>query len=263
MRLYWEVARRGFRRFATYRGATVAGLFTNTVFGFMMGYVFLALHRGRPVVGGWDVADTLTYNWVAQGMLMVIQVWGWFEIALSIRSGDVVTDLYRPIDYQFYWLAQDLGRAAYHAVFRGIPPFLLGSLVFELRVPENPLTWLAFATSVGLAVCVSFALRFMLNLAAFWVLDYRGVFGIASSVVLVFSGFVIPLPFFPDWAHQLSRMLPFSALVQVPVDVFLERHGPPGVLALLGFQALWSAVLLAAGRAVLGAATKRVVVQGG
>ncbi|MBV9255191.1 MAG: ABC transporter permease, partial [Actinobacteria bacterium] len=33
MRLYWEVARRGFRRYATYRAATVAGVFTNSVFG--------------------------------------------------------------------------------------------------------------------------------------------------------------------------------------------------------------------------------------
>ena len=64
MRLYWEVAVRGFRRYATYRGATFAGVFTNSVFGFMMAYVFIALHHGRPVIAGWTISDTLTYNWI-------------------------------------------------------------------------------------------------------------------------------------------------------------------------------------------------------
>ena len=43
MRLYWEVSRRGYRRFATYRAATLAGIFTNTAFGFMRAYVLVAL----------------------------------------------------------------------------------------------------------------------------------------------------------------------------------------------------------------------------
>lgn len=42
MRLYTEVARRSFRRYAAYRGATVAGIFTNTVFGFIKAYVLIA-----------------------------------------------------------------------------------------------------------------------------------------------------------------------------------------------------------------------------
>jgi len=46
--VYWELARVGYRRYATYRGATIAGVFTNTVFGFLRAYVLIALsRRGR------------------------------------------------------------------------------------------------------------------------------------------------------------------------------------------------------------------------
>ena len=41
MRAYWEIAVSGYRRYATYRGATLAGAFTNCVFGLMRGYVLL------------------------------------------------------------------------------------------------------------------------------------------------------------------------------------------------------------------------------
>ena len=260
MRLYWEVARRGFRRYATYRGATFAGVFTNSIFGFMMAYVFIALHRGRPVIAGWNVSDTLTYNWIAQGLLMVVNVWGWSEISLRVRTGDIVTDFSRPYDFQLYWLAQDQGRAFFHLLFRGIPPFVVGALVFSLRLPHHPYTWILFLVSVSLAVAVSFSVRFMLNLAAFWILDDRGVYGLCASVWLVLSGTIVPIPFFPDWLRNIVRLLPFPAMMQVPVDVFLERPGAP---ALLLFQVFWALALLAAGRLVLHSSVRRVVIQGG
>ncbi len=262
-RLYWEVARRGFARYATYRAATVAGIFTNTVFGFMRAYVLLALFAQRPDVGGFDRTDALTYVFLGQGLIMAVYLWGWWEIALRIRSGDVVTDLFRPLDYQFYWLAQDLGRAVYHALARGVPPFIIGAIVFDLRMPAHPLTWLGFAVSVVLAVAVSFALRFMSNLVAFWLLDYRGINNLAMAVWTFLSGFGVPVAFFPDAFRPLVRALPFAAMIEAPVEVFLEKQNGWGMVGVLAVQSLWAVVLLAAGRWMLSAATRRVVIQGG
>ena len=81
LRFYWEVAVRGYRRYATYRGATAAGIFTNTVFGFIRCYILIALFTARPHVGGYTVTDALTYTWLGQGLLMTIYIWGWYEIA--------------------------------------------------------------------------------------------------------------------------------------------------------------------------------------
>ena len=50
---------------------------------------------------------------------MVVQLWGWWDVEATIRSGDVVTDLARPFSFLGYWLARDLGRAAYFLLFRG------------------------------------------------------------------------------------------------------------------------------------------------
>jgi len=263
VRLYWEVARRGFRRYATYRAATVGGIATNTVFGFIRAYVYVALFAVRPLVGGWDLADTLTYTFLTQGLLMALYLWGWNEIADTIRSGDVATHLSRPFDYQFYWLSQDLGRALYHLIARGIPPFLIAGLVFDLRVPASPATWIAFAISVALAVTVSFAMRFMVNLSAFWILEARGVHAVFASAWTVLSGFMVPIAFFPDGVRAVLRLLPFAAMVELPMDVFLAHVTGPGVLSVLALQAFWAAALLAAGRLMLGAVVHKLVVQGG
>lgn len=262
-RLLFELARRGYRRYAAYPGATWAGVFTNTFFGFLLAYILLAVFQERDTVGSYDAQDAVTYVWLAQGMLMTIYIWGWYEVALRVRSGDVATDLQRPLDFQVYWLAQDVGRAAYHAIFRGIPPFLVGTLVFDVLVPRDPRVWLAFLVSVTLAVVVSFAFRFLFNLAAFWVLDYRGVGVLAMVASTFFSGQIVPLAFFPEWLKVLAWALPFAAMVQAPIEVFLGHARGVELAGLLALQAFWAAALLLLGRALLGAGLRKLVIQGG
>src|SRR3954451_7818919 len=135
MRVYVELARRGFRRAAAYPAATFAGVFTNTIFGFINAAVLLTVFRFRSNVGGYDSRDLVTYVWLVQGLLMPVAIFGWYELALRIRSGDVAIDLCRPLDVQLGGLAFDLGRASFAVTFRAIPPFVIGALVYDLRFP--------------------------------------------------------------------------------------------------------------------------------
>src|SRR3954470_3877348 len=167
MRLNWEIAKRGYRRYAAYPAATWAGAFTNTVFGFMQAYILLAVYEHRTDVGGYSAADAVTYVWLAQALIMTVFMFSWQELALRIRDGSIATDLARPLDPLRYWLAFDLGRAPYHFVFRGIPPVVVGAFVCDLHYPSvGPAV--AFAVSVVLAVVVSLAFRCLYNASAFW-----------------------------------------------------------------------------------------------
>ena len=85
-------------RYAAYPAATFAGIWTNTIFGFLQAYILLALYENRTDIGGYDPSDSVTYVWFAQAMLMTVYVFSWFEVALRIRSGDIATDLARPLD---------------------------------------------------------------------------------------------------------------------------------------------------------------------
>jgi ABC-2 type transport system permease protein len=229
----------------------------------MRAYILLAVYRNRTEVGGYDAVDAVTYAWLTQALIMTVFAFAWHELALRIRDGSIVADLSRPLDPQRYWLAFDLGRAPYHFLYRGVPPFIVGALVFDLRYPESPVVWLAFAVSVVLGVVVSFAFRFLYNLAAFWLVDYRGVLTISLVVSLFFSGMIVPIAFFPDWLATLAHALPFASIVQVPIDVYLGKHEGASLVGVLALQAAWALGLLALGRAVLAAGARKVVIQGG
>jgi ABC-2 type transport system permease protein len=265
LRLGFELARRGYGRYAAYPGATWAGVFTNSFFGFLIAYVMLAVYERRDDVGGYDVAEALTYVWLAQGLLSVVASFGpsWYELGLRVRSGDIAVDLHRPLDLQAAGLAQDFGRAAYQLLFRAAPPFLLGALVFDLTAPTDPVRWLAFALSVALAVVVSFGFRFVFNLLSFWLLDFRGPYVIALAVSNVLSGLAIPLVFFPGPLRDVLRALPFAGMLQTPIDVYLGEELGGSTVGSLALQATWALALILLGRAVLAAGTRKLVVQGG
>ena len=262
MRLDWEIAKRGWRRYAAYPWATVAGMFTNTIFGFLQAYILLAIYRHRSDVGGFDSRDAVTYVWLAQSMIMTVYIFNWQELALRIRDGSIAGDLARPLDPQRYWLAYDLGRAPSHFLFRGLLPFVLGALVFDLRYP-SPLDALAFLVSLTLAVVVSFGVRFLYNSAAFWLLDYRGVMTLTITTVLFLSGMVMPIRFFPEWLRGAAYALPFAAILQTPVDVWLGKREGLALAGFLALQAVWALALLALGRLALARGTRKLVVQGG
>ncbi|MEU6117962.1 ABC-2 family transporter protein [Streptomyces sp. NPDC047117] len=264
--LYAAVARGGFRRYVTYRTATAAGVFTNTVFGFIISYTYLALWDQRPQLGGYDQAQALTFVWVGQALLATVSLavnGGMEELQERIRTGDIAVDLYRPADLQLWWLSADLGRAACQLLGRGVLPMAVGALAFPLALPAAPGLWAAFLVSAVLAVTVSFALRYLVALTAFWLLDSAGVAVLGGLAAMFFSGMLLPLRAFPGEFGEVARMLPWASVLQVPADVLLGRYEGAAVLGALAFQAGWAAVLLAVGRLMQSAATRKVVVQGG
>ncbi|MFG5722229.1 ABC transporter permease [Streptomyces murinus] len=262
-RLYAAVALGGFRRYATYKAATAAGVFTNTVFGLILVYTYKALWDLKPHLGGYDQAQAVTYVWLGQAFLSTLAISGGGvedELMERIRTGDVAIDLYRPADLQLWWLSADLGRAFFQLLGRGVVPFVFGALVFPAYLPTNPGTWAAFLLAVLLAMLVGFGIRYLVALSAFWLLDGTGVSQMTWLLGYFCSGMLLPLNVFPGALGTVVRALPWSSLLQAPADILLG-HGDP--LRTYLFQGAWAVVLLGGGRLLQSVATRRVVVQGG
>jgi len=129
MRLYWEVARRALQRQLAYRTENLAGAVTNIFFGYLRAAVLLAVYQATSNVGGYDAEAAVTYAWITQALIMVVALWGWWDVELTIRTGDVVSDLAKPFSYLGFWVARDLGRAAYYVMFRAAPILVAGQLL--------------------------------------------------------------------------------------------------------------------------------------
>ncbi|MFJ6196259.1 ABC transporter permease [Micromonospora sp. NPDC092111] len=263
IRTFSAISRSGFRRYATYRQAALAGVITNTVFGFLRCSVLLAA-AGTGTVAGYDRGQLATFVWVGQGLLAVVLLWGWTDLADRIRTGDVAADLLRPVHPVTSYLATDLGRAGYAALARLLPPVLVGPFFFEVHLPTRWPTVVLFVVSAVTAVVLCFSCRFLVNATAYWLQDVRGPMILWALGSGVLAGLYFPLRFLPDWLQVVLWFgTPFPSLLQTPLDVLVERDPPAVQVGLVALQLGWAVLLLAACRLVQRRAERRLVVQGG
>lgn len=259
--LYARLVRYGFRKHAVYVWSALAGAFTNSVFGILRAYILIALWQARPGLAGYDVTDAVTYCFVTQALIGPMMLFGGgLTIPERIRTGDIALDLVRPASLQLWSLAEDLGRAAYLFLVRGIPPLLLGAALFGVTVPTSPGQWAAFLTGFLLGVLISFGWRYLVALSVCWLTDDRGVAVVSLLLTAFFSGLMLPLHLFPGALGEVARALPWAGMVQAPTDLYLGKAAAGQTLA---FQAFWAAALFALGLLGTRAIRHKVVIQGG
>jgi len=264
-RMYTALVWAGMRRYATYRQSLLAATFTNSVFGYLRCFVILSAAAGAGrVVSGYTPDRLATYVWAGQGLIGTVLLWQPPDLADRIRSGDVVTDLLRPVDPVWHELATNVGQAVYQSLTRFAVPVLVGALTFDLYAPRNAVTYPLFAVSVVLAMLVCFGCRYLVAACTYWTLDVRGPNILWAVISMALTGLSFPLWFLPDaLAVGIVVGTPFGSIIQVPLDVLTERGSLTDHLGLVCVQGMWAAVMIGAARWVQRRAERRLVIQGG
>lgn len=263
MRLFWELTRRSYQRYMTYRVATAVGLLTNFLFGLFRVAVLLALLGDRQQIDGYTAVSLITYTGLTQAVLALLSMFGWYDLMNTVYSGDVGSDLLKPMNYYTFWLAQDLGRALVNLLLRGVLFMLLFELVYDLTYPQTAVRWLILIISLTLSWLLSFSFRFLINLAAFWTPQARGIIGLGFIFSWFFSGFLMPLRLFPDWVQRLALLTPFPHMLNSLVEIYLGILTNTQVVQVLLMQVAWVIGLVVLGQMVLKTAVRRLVILGG
>jgi ABC-2 type transport system permease protein len=261
---FGSIAAASFRQYSTYRLATAAGVFTNTIFGFIRASImFAAISASGGELNGYDALHAATYVWLTQALIGPLEPFGTREVGNRVHQGDVAVDLLRPTGFLQLYYAQKLGRAGFLLLGRGVPPLLVGALVTGLALPEDPTSYLLGAVSLLLAITVVFFADMMVNLLAFWILETRGILTVYTGVMNLLSGFLIPIVWFPDWLLAIARATPFPSMVQTPIDTLSGRVPPMEALGDMAVQCGWVVVLGVAAWTMLRVGTRSLEVQGG
>jgi ABC-2 type transport system permease protein len=263
MRVFWELAKLSFQRQLAYRTAHLAGLITNFFFGLLRAAVLVALYGAYKEIAGYTVVMAITFTGLSQAMIGHLSFFNWTDVMRSIYSGEIASDLLKPMGYFNYWLAQDAGRACAAFLMRSLTIMIGYAIVFDITYPRRIESWIALGISIILSWLVSFSWRFLINLAAFWTPDAVGITRLLFGFSWIFSGFFMPLNYFPDWFVHIANATPFPSMVFTVIQVYLENlSGPELFQALLG-QAMWRVILLTLIQIVFKAGVRQLVVQGG
>lgn len=263
MTLFLRITRLAFQTQLTYRTAILAGLATNFFFALLRVAVILALYGDQPQVNGLSLKQAITFVAVTQGMIAYLSIFGTWDVMATVYNGSIGSDLLKPLRLFTFWMARDLGRSLVNLVFRGLTLLGFFALLYPVVVPTRPEQGLGLLAAMALGWLVNYAWRFLVNLAAFWTPDARGIGRIAFTVAGFLSGFIMPLRLYPDWFASLCRLTPFPALINTPVEAYLGVLSGSELVGALLNQAFWFLVLAALCELTLRAGVRRLVIQGG
>ena len=261
-----------FRMLLQYRAAAIGGLVTQIAFGLILIMIYDAFYRSSAgAAQPMTFAQVASYVWLGQALLMMLPWNVDSEMRAMMRSGGVVYELSRPVDLYTWWYARAAAQRTAPVVLRAVPMLvfamlglpLLGLGEWRLDPPASLAAGIGFVAAMAGALAVACAMSVLLYIAWLWMTAAEGIVMFATTAVSMFSGLLIPLPLFPDWARTALRWLPFAGILDQPARIY-AGHIARGELAIvLARQLGWAAVLVALGRRLLARGLRRVVVQGG
>ena len=263
MTLFWYLVKLSFKQQLAYRLALWAGLATNLFFGLLRALLLIALYAGRSEVNGLTISAAVNYVGLTQSMIAYLTIFGSMDLMNTIYTGAIGADLLKPVSFYFYWMGRDFGKSLVNLVGRGVIFLLAFNLFFPIQVPGRLDQWMILAASLLLSWLVSFTWRYLVNLAAFWTPDARGILRIAFTFSQFLSGFIMPLRLLPDWFTALVQYTPFPSMVNTSVEIFLGTLTGPGLWQALWLQLVWFLLLAGLSQLIYQAGVRRLVIQGG
>ena len=270
-RPYLAAFRARFQLLLQYRVAALAGFVTQCWWGAIRIMVFAAFYGVNASAAPIGLADAVTYVWLGQALLALLPWVADPEIGQAVRTGGVGYDRLRPLDAYGYWYARTLGWMVARVAPRAVLMLLAAAIVLPLvgleawawRPPAGLAAALLFVPALALMTALATAVVMLANIVVAMSLNERGVNSILQPLVIVFSGSLLPLNFYPESLQPWLHLQPFAGLVDTPFRIYFGNLAGEAALQGLALQAGWTLALVGLGRLAMERVMRHLEMQGG
>jgi len=185
------------------------------------------------------------------------------DVQRRIIDGNIVSELLRPINFSLYLFSQESGRYLNRVLFRYLPVYIMAFLIFDGQLPASPAVLLLFLLSLILSFVLMFIINYITSIAAFWVTHLFSLNVMKGQIVRFFSGYLVPLWFFPQSIKQVIQFSPFAAVIFMPIQIYQSKELSLGSFMLIGLQILWILFFLIIAKWIWKKAIDQMTVNGG
>ncbi|OPX45248.1 hypothetical protein CLHUN_11350 [Ruminiclostridium hungatei] len=187
------------------------------------------------------------------------------QISRKILSGQLATDLLKPISVFRFMLAGAISSR----IVAMLVDFLPGMLIYSLILFPSFMTvqsFFSFVLIALLAFVLNYMFSFLLGMSAMIIKNNMSINAIREVLQAIVGGGLIPLEFMPVWLNRIFDFLPFKYIIYWPIQFFLNRVEGNRLEMLLrvGFlQIVWIIVFYAAIQILWKSLIKKFCAAGG
>lgn len=251
-----------------YRAAALAGLSTQFFFGFVYIMVYLAFYEsGGNTVAPMKWQELVNYLWLNQAFFALTYIWIKETSLISmIRNGDIAYELCRPIKFYYKWYATLYGSRLASVTLRFLPVIIIAFLLpypYKMSLPINIESFILFLIALIISSILITAIGLILHLITFFTLDEKGIIALFMVVSEIFSGGVVPIPFFPRFLQIIAYLLPFRFIADLPFRIYSGNVNIKLAIFDLFIGIIWIIIMYYIGLIISRKALNKAVVQGG
>ncbi|MCP4189649.1 MAG: ABC transporter permease [Planctomycetaceae bacterium] len=162
-------------------------------------------------------------------------------IGLQVRNGEIKKFLIQPIDMTgFLLLSRIAHKLAYYSV--ATLPFAFVFFVcrnYFVNGWPDPITLLAFASSLVMGFLLGFFLEACIGLISFWFLEVSSLLFVYMLFSFFLSGHMFPLDMLPEPWRTIVEWLPLQYLAYFPSAVFLGKIEGMALVRGLLIEVIW------------------------
>lgn len=262
MRKYLQMAKVKMQEGTAYSAWYWAGTASTVIRLLIIYYFWQAVYANQSTIENINLSTMLTYIVIA--MILQGYVGGvGNELSQNIKNGNVAIELMRPYDMIFKLFAMDIGSKIMYFFQGTIPIVLIAYFFLDLNAPSSVGTILLFIVSGIFGIWIGTFFDFLVGVLAFWTVNVWGVRVLKESLIVFFSGALVPITLFPDWLRTITEFLPFQAMVFLPVSIYSGLITGTEAYMAIGIQLFWLVFLYALVRVIWAQALKQITIFGG
>ena len=258
-----EFARVGFVNMLAFRLRYYTGIITYFVNVTVYYFIWQAIFRAAPGLGGLNFPEMITYvavGWIIRSMYFNnIDT----EMAEDILEGRITMALLKPASLQMSYMARAGGESLFRLLLLSSPTAAVLAVVFPVLPPAGPAHLAVFLVSLAGSVLLVSSLNFIVGSCAVVMISILGVLRAKFWMQDLLSGLLVPITLFPGPLRELSGWLPFEHIGYTPLMIYLGKLTWPQIARSLALEAFWIAFLLVFGAWFWRAMSRKLSIHGG
>ncbi|MEO1563216.1 MAG: ABC-2 family transporter protein [Pseudomonadota bacterium] len=207
--------------------------------------IWTSVYDEQSSVSGVELNQMVTYSIIGTCLLLT-----WDsgltirDLGAEIRSGHIANKLLLPYQFPLFSLALQFGARVHYVLTTGLPVIILVSLFTGLLPPASMFALGLFIISCAISFAILFSLSTIFALICFWLFNAISAELMLRGILVLLSGELVPLWFFPEGLARVVENLPFCWITFYPMAIYLGEidHGA-AVLTVAG-GLIWVSVLL-------------------
>ena len=269
VRKYWKILRVALVERLTYRADFLLSTFLRFLPMLTTILLWSAIYSGAKSknLAGFSLNQTIAYLLLVNISRMFSSMPGLAGgIARDIRDGAIKKYLIQPLDMIGYLLSYRIAHKAAYIVSSALPYavlFFICRRYFVDVVPNDPVIWAAYITSLLLSFLVGFFFETSVGMVGFWFLEVTSLLYIVMTLNFFISGQMLPLDMLPPFWRDLLKWLPFQYMAYFPAVVFLGKVSGWALVKGLLIEAAWAVFFVLLSRRLFHRGLKRYSAFGG